>query len=135
MAQESPRQAFFSSFSRKALDAIKDIRNAPRIMLTGSLVWLHPSQQRTHNLILQPFVFRAYLADSSSFGIDSNRLARSSSRYCTAIYISSSSSPHHPRSLARKRGSIPTDALCTNPLVGRIRPSRRCRSRNRMVGQ
>ncbi|KAF9517686.1 hypothetical protein BS47DRAFT_1290658 [Hydnum rufescens UP504] len=33
----SPRQIFFSSYARKALEALQDTPNAPRIMLTGSL--------------------------------------------------------------------------------------------------
>lgn len=41
MMKSSPRQAFFSTFSRKALAEVRDIPNAPKIMVTGSLVRLH----------------------------------------------------------------------------------------------
>ncbi len=34
----SAREAFFSSFSRRALSAIRAVPNAPKIILTGSIV-------------------------------------------------------------------------------------------------
>src|ERR1700730_14330451 len=38
LAVPSRRQAFFATFSRKALEVIKDVPNPPRIMLTGGFV-------------------------------------------------------------------------------------------------
>jgi len=52
LAAPSRRQAFFATFSRKALEVIKDVPNPPRIMLTGGFVSIYDGSYSFPRLLL-----------------------------------------------------------------------------------